>query len=37
MGTGLDAKFGFGGWLLERLGIQMNTTQRASRSADDSK
>lgn len=37
LGTGLDAKFGFGGWLLERLGLQMNTTQRASRSAEESK
>jgi hypothetical protein len=29
--TGLDAKYGFAGWLAERLGISMNTTQRAER------
>jgi len=32
--TGLDAKFGFAGWLAERMGIRMNTTQKASRSKD---
>ena len=28
--TGLDAKFGFAGWLAERLGIQMNTKQSSN-------
>jgi hypothetical protein len=32
--TGLDAKFGFAGWLAERMGIRMNTTEKASRSKD---